>query len=78
MAPNISEFVATVARALADHPEAVVVEEASRGRKRIVRLTLAPEDLGRVIGREGRVATAIRAVMSAAVTDEAWTLEIQD
>ena len=56
----------------------MAVEEVSRGRRRIVRLTLAPEDLGRIIGREGRVANAIRAVLSAAATDETWALEIQD
>lgn len=78
MSADIPELVAAVARALSDHPEAVEVEDVSRGRKRIVRLKLAPEDLGRVIGREGRVANAIRAVLSAAVTDETWMLEIED
>jgi len=75
---DIPEFVATVARALADRPEAVEVSDASRGRRRVVRLSLAPEDLGRVIGREGRVANAIRTVVAAAATDETWTLEIRD
>jgi predicted RNA-binding protein YlqC (UPF0109 family) len=78
MSADIPQLVATMARALADHPEAVEVEEVDRGRKHIVRLSLAPEDLGRIIGREGRVANAIRTVLGAAATDEAWTLEIKD
>lgn len=78
MSANIPELVAEIARSLADHPDAVKVEETVRGRRHTVRLTVAPEDLGRVIGREGRVANAIRSVLSAAPTDEHWALEIAD
>lgn len=62
--------VETIARALADHPEAVtVVESEQRGTTRI-ELLMAPGDLGRVIGRNGRTAAAIRTLALAAAEGE--------
>lgn len=75
---DIPGFVAYVARALVEHPDAVEVSESTRGRQRIVQLRVAQEDMGRVIGRDGRVANAIRAVLRAAPADEQWGLEILD
>ncbi|MGH9443365.1 MAG: KH domain-containing protein [Thermoanaerobaculia bacterium] len=60
------ELVETVARALATQPDSVAVAETEEGDTTTVDLTLAPEDLGRVIGREGRTARALRALASAA------------
>lgn len=73
---DIPGFVAYVASAIANHPERVEVSTVSRGQHRIVRLTVAPEDMGRVIAREGRVANAMRVVLRAAATEEHWGLEI--
>jgi uncharacterized protein len=58
--------LAYVAKALVDDPEAVVVEADERGRSLTLRLHAAPDDLGRLIGRRGRVAQSIRAVVRAA------------
>ncbi|MFN2115971.1 MAG: KH domain-containing protein [Anaerolineae bacterium] len=78
MAADVPELVATIARALADDPDQVRVTETTKGRQRVVQLTVAPDDMGRVIGRDGRVANAIRALLSAAVDDDEWGLEIVD
>jgi uncharacterized protein len=62
------ELVAFIARALVRNPEAVEVEEVRSERDRIIQLKVAPEDLGRVIGKEGHTAKAIRTVLAVAST----------
>jgi hypothetical protein len=62
----VKDLVETVALALATQPEAVSVQESDEGDTTTVDLTLASEDLGRIIGREGRTARALRALASAA------------
>jgi hypothetical protein len=62
----MKDLVETVALALATQPEAVAVQESDEGDTTTVDLALAPEDLGRIIGREGRTARALRALASAA------------
>jgi len=62
----VKELVETVARALATQPESVAVLQTEEGDTTTVDLTLASEDLGRIIGREGRTARALRALASAA------------
>jgi predicted RNA-binding protein YlqC (UPF0109 family) len=58
--------VEVVARALASRPDEVEVIETERRGQTVVELTMAPGDLGRVIGRQGRTATAIRTLAAAA------------
>jgi predicted RNA-binding protein YlqC (UPF0109 family) len=60
------DLVEVVARALASRPEAVVVHESERRGQRVVELTMAPGELGRVIGRQGRTAAAVRTLAAAA------------
>ena len=61
-----SAVVEAVARALADRPDSVqVAERESRGQL-LVELTMAPGDMGRVIGRQGRTAQAVRTLASLA------------
>ena len=60
------DVVAVIARALASRPEDVEVDEFDRREQTIVELTMAPGDLGRVIGRQGRTATALRTLAAAA------------
>lgn len=60
------DVVEVVARALAATPEEVEVTETARRGQTVVELTMAPGELGRVIGRQGRTATAVRALASAA------------
>ena len=55
-----------IAKALSDEPEAVVVQSEERRGSIRLRLHVAPEDMGRVIGRRGRTAQAIRALVGAA------------
>lgn len=55
-----------VARALASDPDAVVVQTEQSGESTRLRLFVAPEDMGRVIGRRGRTAQAIRTLVGAA------------
>jgi predicted RNA-binding protein YlqC (UPF0109 family) len=60
------DVVEVVAKALAATPEAVEVTEAERRGQTVVELTMAPGELGRVIGRNGRTADAVRALAAAA------------
>ena len=61
-----ADVVDVVARALASQPDQVEVEEYERRGTTVVELTMAPGDLGRVIGRQGRTATAVRTLAAAA------------
>lgn len=72
------EFVAYVAKALVDQPEQVQVEAIESGETTTVRLQVAPADLGRVIGKQGRTARAIRTLLHAAAsrTQQRVILEI--
>lgn len=78
MSQDIPALVEFVARALADAPDAIAVTEVSGGRRTVVRLEVAQDDLGRVIGREGRVANALRSLLKAAPGGTRWGLEIAD
>ena len=62
----MKELVEVIAKALVDHPEEVVVTERREGRVTKVNLLVAPSDMGKVIGRQGRIAKSIRAVVKAA------------
>lgn len=64
------ELVETIAKALVDHPEAVEVNEVEGERSTILELKVAPEDMGKVIGKQGRIAKAIRTVVKAAATKD--------
>lgn len=61
-------LVEYLAKALARHPDQVVVEEERFGDRIVLRLTVADEDKGRIIGREGRIANAIRSLLYVAAT----------
>jgi predicted RNA-binding protein YlqC (UPF0109 family) len=60
------DVVDVIARALATRPVEVEVTEAERRGQTVVELTMAPGDLGRVIGRQGRTASALRTLAAAA------------
>ena len=60
------DVVEVVARALAARPDEVFVTEADRRGQTVVELTMAPGELGRVIGRQGRTASAVRTLAAAA------------
>jgi predicted RNA-binding protein YlqC (UPF0109 family) len=56
--------VEVVAEALVDHPESVKVTESERRGMTVVSLTTAPGDMGKIIGRQGRTAAALRTLLS--------------
>ena len=64
------ELVEFLARALVSDPDSVRVDEISENGEVVLEVRVAPDDLGRVIGRNGRVANAIRTVAKAAATKE--------
>ncbi|NLK97056.1 KH domain-containing protein [Defluviitalea saccharophila] len=66
----MKDLVEMIAKALVDHPEAVEVNEIEGERSIILELKVAPEDMGKVIGKQGRIAKAIRTVVKAAATRE--------
>ena len=62
----MKELVEVIAKALVDHPDQVEVTETDKGRTLVVELRVAPSDMGKVIGKQGRIANAIRSVVKAA------------
>ncbi|MGK4004154.1 KH domain-containing protein [Sorangium sp. So ce1036] len=62
------DLVALVARALVDHPDRVIVREVAGDRFPRIELTVAREDIGKVIGKDGRTAQSIRTLLSAAAS----------
>lgn len=62
------ELVEAIAKSLVDHPEAVDVKEIQGRTATVIELRVAPEDMGKVIGKQGRIAKAIRTVVKAAAT----------
>ena len=59
-------LVGEIARALVDTPEAVVVEVITEQDSSVLRLLVAPSDIGKVIGKQGRTARSLRTILSAA------------
>ena len=66
----MKELVEVMAKSLVSDPSAVTVEEETTGTTTVLRLHVAPEDMGKVIGKQGRIAKAIRSVMKAVATRE--------
>lgn len=64
------ELVEVIAKALVDSPEEVVVTERESGNDIIIELKVAKNDMGKVIGKQGRIAKAIRSVVKAASSKE--------
>ena len=63
---SLKEVVETVARALVDNPDEVTVTEIDGDSATVLELRVAPQDLGKVIGKQGRTARAIRTLLRAA------------
>lgn len=66
----MKELVEVIAKALVDHPEEVSVNEKNEGRMIVLELHVAEGDMGKVIGKQGRIAKAIRSVVKAAAAKE--------
>lgn len=65
---SLGQLIETIVRALVDNPDEVRVRQIEGERTVIVEVKVAPTDLGKVIGKEGRIATAIRTLARAAAT----------
>ena len=63
-------LVETIAKALVDNPSQVVVAEETEEDTLVIKLTVAKEDMGRIIGKEGRTAKAIRTILNAVSTKD--------
>jgi len=74
----LKELIEVIAKALVDKPEEVKVKEIEGDKSIIIELTVAPEDMGKVIGKQGRIAKAIRTVVksAAAKSDKKVIVEI--
>ena len=59
----MKELIEYIAKSIVDKPEEVSVTEEEDAGKIIIRLTVAPEDMGKVIGRQGRIAQAMRTLL---------------
>ncbi|MBQ6495747.1 MAG: KH domain-containing protein [Firmicutes bacterium] len=64
----MTELVSAIAKSLVEHPESVVVSESESNGTTIIQLKVADDDMGKVIGKQGRIAKAIRTVVKAAAT----------
>jgi len=74
----MKELVEAIAKALVDHPDQVVVKAVEGEQTTVLELRVAPDDLGKVIGRQGRTAKSIRTILGAAGMKlrKRFTLEI--
>lgn len=75
----MKELVEVLAKSLVDHPEEVVVTESEKDGATVLELKVAPDDMGKVIGKQGRIAKAIRVLVKskAAKDDKKVIVEIQ-
>ncbi|MBM7867059.1 KH domain-containing protein [Heliobacterium gestii] len=62
----MKELVEVLAKALVDRPEAVQVTQTETDKQVVIELRVAPEDMGKVIGKQGKIAKAIRTMVKAA------------
>ena len=66
----MTKLVEAIAKSLVDKPENVVVTETSSRQGTVIELKVDPDDMGKVIGKQGRIAKALRVVVKAAATRE--------
>jgi predicted RNA-binding protein YlqC (UPF0109 family) len=73
----MKDLVETIAKALVDNPEEVVVTEETNGKTVVVSLHVAQADMGKVIGKQGRIAKAIRSVVKAASSKNNTRVDVE-
>ena len=73
----MKELVEVIAKALVDNPDEVVVTEKQEGKNLVVELHVAPSDMGKVIGKQGRIAKALRCVVKAASFNENQRVDVE-
>lgn len=73
----MKELVEIIAKALVDNPEEVVVTEKEEGRNVTIELHVAPSDMGKVIGKQGRIAKTIRTIVKAASSKDDKRVDVE-
>ena len=73
----MKELVEVIAKALVDHPDEVIVTVKENGRNITVELHVAAPDMGKVIGKQGRIAKAIRSVVKAASSKDNKKVDVE-
>lgn len=73
----MKELVEVIAKALVDNPDEVVVTEKGSGKNITVELHVAADDMGKVIGKQGRIAKAIRSVVKATSSKENIKVDVE-
>jgi len=73
----MKELVEVIAKALVDNPSEVVVSERKDGKNIVVELHVAQSDMGKVIGKQGRIAKAIRSVVKAASSKDKKNVDVE-
>ena len=73
----MKELVEVIAKALVDNPDEVVVTEKTDGKNITVELHVASTDMGKVIGKQGRIAKAIRSVVKAASSKDNLKVDVE-
>jgi len=73
----MKDLVEVIAKALVDNPDEVVVEEVQEGKNITVNLHVAASDMGKVIGKQGRIAKAIRTVVKAATVNDNKRVDVE-
>ena len=73
----MKELVEVIAKALVENPDEVVVTEKEEGKHVIVELHVAASDMGKVIGKQGRIAKAIRSVVKAASSKDNKRVDVE-
>ena len=73
----MKELVEVVAKALVDNPDEVVVTEKADGKNNVIELHVAAPDMGKVIGKQGRIAKAIRSVVKAASSKDNTRVDVE-
>lgn len=73
----MKELVEVIAKNLVDNPDEVVVTEEANGKNVTIQLHVAQSDMGKVIGKQGRIAKAIRAVVKAASANDNKRVDVE-
>ena len=73
----MKDLVEVIAKALVENPDEVVVTEKEEGKNIIVELHVAASDMGKVIGKQGRIAKAIRSVVKAASSKDNKRVDVE-
>ena len=70
-------LVSYIVQSLVDHPEEVKIQEIESDKGTIIELRVSPSDIGKVIGKNGRIAKSLRTILTAAGTKEGKSLSLE-